>query len=76
MEEEPEGAQIILLPQEQAEPVLFVAHHGVMVVQMEEVVLRELQEVVPEERHLLMELEAQEADCPAAAEQQVLVEEY
>jgi hypothetical protein len=60
----------------QEEQELFVAHHGAMVVQMEEVVLRELQEVVPEERHLLMELEAQEADCPAAAEQQVLVEEY
>jgi hypothetical protein len=43
---------------------------------MEVVVLREHLEVVPEERHLLMEQEAQEADCPAAAEQQVLVEVY
>jgi hypothetical protein len=76
VEEEPEGAQVILLPQEQAEPVLFVGHRGAMVALMEEGVQRELQEVVPEERPLLMELEAQEADCPAAAEQQVLVEEY
>ena len=60
----------------QEEQELFVALHGVTVVQMEVVVLREHLEVVPEERHLLMELEAQEADCPAVAEQQVLVEVY
>ena len=68
--------QVILQLREQEEQELFVAHLGVTVVQMEVVVLQELQEVVQEERHHPMELEAQEADCLMAEEQRVLEEEF
>jgi hypothetical protein len=68
--------QDILQLRVQEEQELFVAHHGVMEVQMEEVVLRELQEVVPEERHHPMEQVEPAVDCLAAEEQQVLVEEF
>ena len=56
MEVEQEGDQIILLPQEQAEQVLFGGHRGAMGALMEEGVQREHQGDARAERPLLMAL--------------------
>jgi hypothetical protein len=65
---------VVVVPGEDLAP--FVVLLGVMVDQMGVVVLQEILAVVPEEQPLLMVLEVQEADCQAAAEQQVLAAEY
>jgi hypothetical protein len=71
------GEGLVILQRQVPEDLApFVVLLGVMVDQMGVVVLQEILAVVPEEQPLLMVLEVQEADCPAAAEQQVLVEEY